>query len=444
MDDCRNDKNGLKDNQVNGTAIGAPDGTTVYAYLADPSGNIAFKTAINSSNGTYSFPLAEINSSYIVRLSTINEPVGNTVPSALNAPSLWISVGDGFGANNGAGTGAETGTPDAAIAVVTGLVNVTNVDFGIEQLPNSDDYLRSVNQPRVNDLITLNGQGPNPPVLSGSDPEDCISGCVITSKSVIIDTVPSNSELYYNNALVTDGQLIDNFNPDLLQIKVTSAAIGDISVSFWYSYVDAAGMNDISPAKYTVLWAIVLPSTGLTASVNLNNDEATINWHTLSEQNTSYFEVEQSFDNANFTAISSKVGAAGNSVTRRDYQSADNIKNVQHSIIYYRIKLADISGKVTYSNVVAVRLSKKPGVSIWPNPFQSAITISITTEKETTIDIKLIDVNGRTLYSKNQQASKGISRITIQDLEKLPAGVYLVEITDKSAGTTFQKLVKNN
>lgn len=49
------------------------------------------------------------------------------------------------------------------------------------------------------------------------------------------------------------------------------------------------------------------------------------------------------------------------------------------------------------------------------------------------IDIKLIDVNGRTLYSKNQQASKGMSRITIQDLEKLPAGDYLVEITDKSA-----------
>jgi hypothetical protein len=83
-------------------------------------------------------------------------------------------------------------------------------------------------------------------------------------------------------------------------------------------------------------------------------------------------------------------------------------------------------------------------VSIWPNPFQSVITSSITTEKETTLDVKLIDVNGKTLYTANQKASKGISRVTIQDLDKLPSGVYLVEITDKSAGTTFQKLVKNN
>ncbi len=440
----RIDANGVKDNQVNGSGIGRPDGKTVYAYLADPSGNIAFKTTLHNTNGTYSFPLAEISSSYIVRLSTINEAVGNLVPSSFDPPSPWVIVGDAFGINNAAGTGVQTGIPDAAIAVVTGLVNVTNVDFGIEQLPESDDYLRSVNQPRVNDFIILNGQTPNPPVLSGADPEDCVSGCVITSKSVIIDTVPFNSELYYSNNLVTDGTLIDNFNPNLLQIKVTSAAVGDISISFWYSYVDAAGIKDPTPAKYTVLWGIVLPSTGLTASVNLNNNEATINWHTLSEQNTSYFEVEQSFDNTNFTTVSEKIDAAGNSTTRRNYQSTDNIERVQHSIIYYRIKLVDISGKVTYSNVATVRLSKKPGVSVWPNPFQSTITISITTEKETTIDIKLIDVNGRTLQSKNQQASKGISMITINDLEKLPSGVYLVEITDKSAGTTFQKLIKNN
>jgi hypothetical protein len=123
----------------------------------------------------------------------------------------------------------------------------------------------------------------------------------------------------------------------------------------------------------------------------------------------------------------------------------DNIKDVmQNEVIYYRIKLVDMDGKVTYSNVVAVRISKKPGVTIWPNPFQSAITISITTEKETTVDINLIDVNGRVIRNSNQKAPKGISRITIRDLDQLPGGVYLIEITDKIAGTTFQKLLKNN
>ena len=128
-------------------------------------------------------------------------------------------MGDAYGTNNAAGTGNEPGTPNAAIAVKTGMINVTNVNFGIERLPNSDNHTRSINQPAVNQLITLNGQGMNPPVLSGSDPEDCVSGCVSTTRTVIIDTVPSNSELYYNSVLVTNGQLINNFNPDSLTVK---------------------------------------------------------------------------------------------------------------------------------------------------------------------------------------------------------------------------------
>jgi len=38
---------------------------------------------------------------------------------------------------------------------------------------------------------------------------------------------------------------------------------------------------------------------------------------------------------------------------------------------------------------------------------------------------------------------KGISRIMLRDLQQLPGGVYLVEVNDKMAGTTYQKLIKN-
>lgn len=440
----RRDNNGLKDNLVNGSGLGRLNGIAVYAYLADLDGRIAFKTTLNASNGTYSFASAEINSNYIVRLSTTNATVGSQLPGSLDAPAGWESVGESYGTNNNAGTGPEAGVPDASIRVDAGTSNVTNVDFGAEMVPESDHYLRSINQPRVNDMVTLNGQGVNPPVLSGADPEDCVSGCDTRGKTVIIDTVPLNSELYYNNALLVDGQSISNFNPDLFQIRITSAAIGDIMIRFFYSFVDAAGVRDPSPASYTVMWGIVLPAEGLTASVNLNDDVATINWHTLTEENTSYFEVEQSFDNTNFKAVSQKIDAAGSSVTRRNYKATDNIKQVDQPIVYYRIRLVDINGKVSYSNIVAVRLSKKPGVAVWPNPFQSTITVSVTTLKETMIDIKLIDVNGQTLYTSSQQAARGITRVTISDLQKLPAGVYLVEITDRSAGATFQKLIKNN
>jgi hypothetical protein len=440
----RNDNNGLVDAIINGAAIGAPDGVPVYAYLVDASGNVAFRSTVNSSNGTYSFPLAEIETDYTLILSTALVSLG-AAPPASTFGSSWVSVGDAYGTNNTAGTGNESGTPDGTIAVRTALTNVTNVNFGIQRLPVSDNHIKSINQPLVNQFIVLNGQGMNPPVLSGTDPEDCVSGCDITNRTVIIDTVPANSELYYNSLLVTSGQTITNFKPDSLKIKVTEAAMGDITIAFRYSFVDAAMIKDPTPATYTLIWLIPLPAEGLNASASLNDNDALIRWSTLSEHHTSYFEVQRSTDNVNFVPTGQQVQASGESQTKKEYQMNDKLPTqLRSDVIYYRVKLVDQDGKVTYSNIVVVRISKKPGVTVWPNPFLSNVTISITTENETTIDVNMIDVSGRVLKTISQSVPRGISQISLKDLDQLPAGVYLMEIADKRAGTTYQKLLKNN
>jgi hypothetical protein len=430
---------------VNGPALGNPSGMTVYAYLADASGKVALKTTVNPTTGVYSFSLAEINTQYKLVLSCSNVALGIDAPGSCAMATQWIGVGDAFGSNNAAGTGVESGSPDVAIAIKTLAANISNVDFGIQRLPNTDSYLRSINQPIVNQVITLNGVGTNPPVLTGTDPEDCPSGCVLTARNVVIDTVPTNAELYYNSLLVTNGQLISNFNPSQLQLKFTAATGGTSSVVFRYSYVDDAMMKDQSPGSYTLIWLIPLPADNLVATANLSGNAATIKWSTLSEHNTSYYIVERSLDNINFAATGNKVQAAGNSVSKTEYEMPDNIASLsQSTVIYYRVKLVDIDGKYSYSNIVPVRLLKKPGVSVWPNPFQSYITVGITVAKETRVTINLTDVNGRLVRSLVQQVPKGASQVSIRDLDRLPAGVYLVEITDQQAGTTFQKLVKNN
>jgi len=353
-------------------------------------------------------------------------------------------VGDSYGTNNSAGTGNETGTPDASIDVRTMGVSATNVNFGVQRLPNSDSYLSSINHPGVNQLITLNG-GVNPPVLSGSDPEDCVSGCVLTTHGVTIDQVPTNAELYYNGSLVTDGYTIASFNPNLFTLRITAATVGDTTVTFRYSYVDAAIMKDPTPATYTLVWLFPLPATGLTASATLSDNQATIKWKTLSEQNTSHFIVERSLDNVNFTQAGNNVSAAGNSTDQRNYQLLDNIGSLMQSpVIFYRVKLVDLDGKSKYSNTVAVRLSAKPQVSAWPNPFQSSITINITTERSTTIHVRLTDVNGKVLRQTTKAVSKGVTQISMNDLGNLPGGIYLLEAIDERAGlTTVNKFLKN-
>jgi hypothetical protein len=108
------------------------------------------------------------------------------------------------------------------------------------------------------------------------------------------------------------------------------------------------------------------------------------------------------------------------------------------------VKLSDLDGKVKYSNVVTVKLSQKFQVTTWPNPFQTSITISICADKETTINIKLIDVSGKVVRNISQPVAKGLSQVALQNVQNIPAGMYILEITDeKSGSTSTQKLIKN-
>ena len=438
-----NDSNGLTDGLVNGTATGTPGGATVYAYLVTSAGKIALKTTVNSATGAYSFPLAGVNTTYTLVLSTADSALLSAAPPTAGMAANWASVGDAYGTSNDAGAGNESGTPDTRITVKTLLASVPNVNFGVERLPTSNNHYTSITHPFIGQVILLNG-GINPPVLSGADAEDCNLGCTLSTRSVIIDTVPSNSDLFYNNVLLTDGQLISNFNPALLEIRVTNSSIGDTLIYFRYSFVDVAGRKGLNPATYELSWNWPLPADGLIAKVNLNNNIAIVDWSTLSEQNTDYFVLERSLDNINYAATGNIVKASGNSTTKQLYQQSDNISNLTHqNIIYYRVKLFDLDGKVKYSNVLALRLSQKPGVTIRPNPFTSAISVSITTERETILDIRLTDLNGRTIKQISQSAKKGISVITFDKLEQLPAGVYIVEVSDINGGMTHQKCLKN-
>jgi hypothetical protein len=441
----RNDKNGLKDGNINGTGTGAPEGITVYAYLVDNTGRVAFKTTVNAGSGAFSFSTVDVNTTYTLRLSTTNVALFATAPTTAAYPSNWGAMGDSYGTNNAAGSGIEAGTPNSAISIITASSNISTVEFGIERIPNSDNYTTAITHPGLNQVITLNG-GVNPPVLSGPDPEDQPGGGVLTTRSLIVDTIPDNAELYYNNILVVNNQFIINFNPSQLKVKVTDATYGDSTITFNYSYVDTGGLKDPSPAYYRLAWFKPLPADGLVAQVSLTGVVAAVRWSTLSEQNTDYFVLERSLDNMSFAATGYTVRAAGNSVDKREYQEPDNVSNLlQYPVIYYRIKLVDIDGKFKYSNVVAVRLNKVSGITAWPNPFNSFITINIVASQNTELTIRLLDVAGRTLQTNTRQVTKGVSQLTLNELDQLAAGVYVLDVKDNNSGNkTEYKFIKEN
>ncbi|WP_375499722.1 hypothetical protein [uncultured Nostoc sp.] len=219
---------------INGSDVGTNAGSTnLTIYAINTAGNVVDKATV-ASNGTYSLPNVPVNSSVTLRLSNVSTvAIGATAPTTPSLPSNWVNTGE-----NKNGT-TETITP-GDIAITTTTANITNQDFGIEQLPDTTN-LNPASQTNPGGTATV-----QVPTLAGTDPED---GALGSGNKFKIVTLPTNGTLTYNNVAVTAGQIISNYNPTLLKLDPQDGAI---TVSFTYAAIDAASKEDATPATVTI------------------------------------------------------------------------------------------------------------------------------------------------------------------------------------------------
>lgn len=129
------DPNGLSDSTVNGTGIGMPGGTQLYANLVDSNGNVYASVPL-AANGTYLFP-SVVAGTYTVRISAAQGIESNAAP-ANTLPAGWINRGE----NLGAGPGSD-GTINGSLPVTISTTNVTNANFGISLAPSAANVIVS-------------------------------------------------------------------------------------------------------------------------------------------------------------------------------------------------------------------------------------------------------------------------------------------------------------
>jgi hypothetical protein len=132
------DSDGLTDNTVDGTPTNTPDATQLYAILVDNSGDVVATTPI-AADGTYVFDEVLENTVYKVILDDANQTVGQPATSS-TLPGDWVNTGE----NEGSGAGSD-GTVDGEIQVTMGVTDKDEVNFGIEQTPDSDNKSHTLN-----------------------------------------------------------------------------------------------------------------------------------------------------------------------------------------------------------------------------------------------------------------------------------------------------------
>jgi SdrD B-like domain/Secretion system C-terminal sorting domain len=186
-----------------------------------------------------------------------------------------------------------------------------------------------------------------------------------------------------------------------------------------------------------------LPIHSFTVSAAVGSDDiVNLIWLAENELNTKTFVIERSTNGANYTSISSQP-AAGNTNTTTKYTGSDNLSDLSNAgTVFYRIAAIDIDGKTGYSNVVVVNLNKAASLQVWPNPFAGQINIKVTVQLSKPLYVKVYGTTGQLVSSTIFNTARGTNFISVKDLDRLPKGLYHVEMIMDNERILAQKLIK--
>lgn len=159
-----------------------------------------------------------------------------------------------------------------------------------------------------------------------------------------------------------------------------------------------------------------------------NNNSVLVSWKTEIEINTKEFVLERKTGN-NFVAVTTIE--ASNKDNGSSYSYTDN--NLNKGVTLYRLKMVDIDGVISYSNISAVKGTG--GVSdftIFPNPSSGNAKITISDISEST-DVQLVDISGRVIKNISMTNSNTV------EFNSLQKGIYMVRISNKISGESVTK-----
>ena len=172
-----------------------------------------------------------------------------------------------------------------------------------------------------------------------------------------------------------------------------------------------------------------------------NADDVQLQWITENEINVQSYIVERSLDGVNFVDVGT-LSAKGINGTRANYALLD--KNVKANLLYYRLKVKEQTGELSYSNIIALSRSKVIKGSIVPNPVQqdgSTILSLYSSTNKTIVQIRFINASGQILSSQKATLNIGRNEIALST-KGLARGVYLVNVSGDGVKESYRVVVE--
>jgi hypothetical protein len=183
----------------------------------------------------------------------------------------------------------------------------------------------------------------------------------------------------------------------------------------------------------TFAYDLVIGSTPLATNLIAFSGNATggavqLSWTIAPEAQNKAYDIERGNDGRSFNKIGSVAAATGKQVFSYTDKTASN------GINFYRIKVTETNGDVTYSSTVSVNLNAVSGIDVYPNPLEGNV---LFVKGSNVKSIKISNAVGQTVAVPVHYASD-LQQIETQSLGK---GIYMLSIQRADGNITTSRFI---
>lgn len=173
---------------------------------------------------------------------------------------------------------------------------------------------------------------------------------------------------------------------------------------------------------------IVLPVQLLDFDIMKDNQDVLLKWRISGNSTSELFVIQRSDDGLNYSDIAAIKAIVAEENIDREYFYYDRSAFLRNN--FYRIKIIDKAGMLSYSNVQKIFISKLIGNElIYPNPVHQEL--HIRSENVGYGNVMLLNCHGKVVLLKEWTKENELI-----DFSKLPVGIYYLKlISDKETKT---------
>ena len=228
--------------------------------------------------------------------------------------------------------------------------------------------------------------------------------------------------------------LEDNFTGKIIPVNLA----GKIKYSFNVINESGSYATDRLRLVYRKISGTAADFDFTDISVDNNNGDNTVKWQVNKGDIPGEYFVEHSNDGIHFSAIT--LIPAYNT-RQSDWLYVHS--GVTGALHFYRIGFKPYTSEIKYSAIVKTgnNAANNASISVNPNPVEGGqINLYLNNFEKGNCSMKLTDQKGTLIYKSVWPVDKGNSIKMILPADTLPAGLYIVEVTDDK-GNSFQKQI---